>query len=418
MGLRDIVMKLMVKVSDAVALARRFREAPGLTMQEVVGQVRNGMAETLERVMAAELELHLAENPDPDNKRNGYRTRTFAIKGLGSLTVRVPRDRKGTFESSIVPAGRRYDQATERDMAALHLAGISTRMLSVLSGRLLGLKVSAQEVSNSLDSILPSARKFLERPLGDRRWVYLYLDGTYFTVRRTTVAKEPTLVVLGVDEGGHKSVLSLVFGDRDSRGAWDMVFSSLKERGLDGTAVRLGIMDGLPGLASAFTEAFPQARAARCWVHKAANTFPRVPSRYQEAFKGDWDLVQYAAGADAARAAFQSLKDRWTKSCPEAVECIEKDLEALLVHYDFPKEHWDALRTTNPIERVHKEFKRRSKAMEQLGPDGLRALLAFTALKLEFGWMQTSIESSRLQHLTYKKKREARLEELTKGLLN
>src|SRR5208283_2115068 len=127
----------------------------------------------------------------------------------------------------------------------------------------------------------------------DRRWVYLYLDGTFFTVRRTTVAKEPTLVVLGVDDGGHKSVLSLVFGDRDSRGAWDMVFSSLKERGLDGTAVRLGIMDGLPGLATAFTEAFPQARAARCWVHKAANTFPRVPSRYQEAFKGDWDLVQY-----------------------------------------------------------------------------------------------------------------------------
>jgi transposase-like protein len=177
-------------------------------------------------------------------------------------------------------------------------------------------------------------------------------------------------------------------------------------------------MDGLPGLATAFTEAFTQARAARCWVHKAANTFPRVPSRLQAAFKADWDLVQYAATADAARTAFESLKARWTKDCPEAVDCMEKDIDALLVHYDFPKEHWDALRTTNPIERVHKEFKRRSKAMEQLGPDGLRALLAFTALKLEFGWMQTPIASARLLHLAYRKKREARLEELTKGLLN
>jgi transposase-like protein len=232
------------------------------------------------------------------------------------------------------------------------------------------------------------------------------------------VAKEPTLAVLGVDEGGHKSVLSLEFGDKDSRSAWEMVFSSLKERGLDGNAVRLGIMDGLPGLASAFTDAFPQARVARCWVHKVSNTLPRVPRRYQAAFKGDWDLVQYAANAAAARVAFDSLRERWTKDCPEAVACMERDIDALLVHYEFPKDHWDAIRTTNPIERVHKEFKRRSRAMEQLSPDGLRALLAFTALRLEFGWMQTSIESSRLQHLLFKKKREARLEELTKGLLN
>jgi putative transposase len=418
MGLGDTLMKLVVRVGDAVALAKRFREAPGLAMQEVIGQLRGAVAETLERVMDAELELHLAENPDPDNKRNGYRSRTFGIKGLGSLTVRVPRDRKGTFESQVVPAGRRYDQAIERDLAALHLAGISTRMLSVLSRRLLGVKVSAQEVSSSLDSILPSARKFLERPLGDRRWMYLYVDGTFFSVRRTTVQKEPTLVVLGVDEGGFKSVLSLEFGDRDSRSAWTTVFASLKERGLDGAAVQLGIMDGLPGLGDAFTEAFPKARVARCWVHKGTNVFPRVPKRYQAAFKGDWDLVQYAADGEAARAAFGGLKERWAKTCPEAVECMAKDIDALLLHYEFPKEHWDALRTTNPIERVHKEFKRRAKAMEQMGPDGLRALLAFTSLKLEFGWMQTSIASSRLQHLAYKKKRDARLDELTKGLLN
>jgi putative transposase len=418
MGFGEALMKIVVKVGDAVSLARRFREAPGLAMQEVVAQVRNAVAETLGRAMEAELELHLAENGDPENKRNGYRSRTFAIKGLGSLTVRVPRDRKGTFESCIVPSSRRYDEAIERDLAALHLAGISTRMLAILSRRLLGVKVSAQEVSNSLSAIIPSARKFLERPLGDRKWVYLYVDGTFFSVRRSTVEKEPTLVVLGVDEGGFKSVLAMVSGDKDSRGAWEMVFRCLKERGLDGSAVQLGIMDGLAGLGTAFTEAFPQARVARCWVHKARNVMTRVPKRYQEAFQADFDLVQYAESGAAARAAFASLKARWTKDCPEAVECTDRDLPALLVHYEFPKAHWDALRTTNPIERVNKEFKRRSKAMEQMGPDGLRALLAFTALKLEFGWMQTSIAASNLQHLVYRKKREARLEEITKGLLN
>lgn len=418
MGLGDTLMKVVVKVHDVVALARRFREAPAVAMHELVGHVRDAFVDTLERVMEAEIDLHLGEEADPRNKRNGYRTRSFAIKGLGSITVRVPRDRRGTYDSRIVPRSRRYDEAIERDLAALHLAGLSTRMLSILSGRVLGVRVSAQEVSNSLDTLLPAARAFLERPLGDRRWQYLYLDGTNFAVHRSTVAQEPTLVVLGIDEQGRKSVLSAVQGDKESRGAWEMVFARLKERGLDPSTVKLGIMDGLPGLEAAFAEAFTKARTARCWIHKARNVMPLVPKRYQAAFQADWDLVQYADGEQAARAAFDALAKRWRAQCGDAVASMERDLEALLVHYTFPREHWDALRTTNPIERVNKELKRRSKAMEQVGPDGLKALLAFTALRLEFGWMQSSITASNIEHLVFKKKRAARLEDIAKGLLN
>ncbi len=104
MGVGETLMKLVVKVSDAVALAHRFRESPGLAMNELVGHVRGVFVETLEQVMNAELELHLAESGDVENKRNGYRQRTFGVKGLGMVTVRVPRDRKGTFESRVVPS--------------------------------------------------------------------------------------------------------------------------------------------------------------------------------------------------------------------------------------------------------------------------------------------------------------------------
>ena len=418
MGLGDALMKIVVKVGDAVEIARRFREAPALAVYELATHVRALVTKAVEEVLDAEIELHLHEEADDENKRNGYRSRSFAIKGIGELTLRVPRDRKATFESRIVPPSRRYDEAIERDLAALHLAGISTRMLGILSRQVLGVSVSSQEVSNSLERIVPSARAFLERPLASRRWRYLYVDGTNFRVRRTTVALEPTLVVLGVDEDGHKSVLSMIQGDKDSRPAWEMVFADLVERGLDGSCIELGIMDGLPGLASAFTESFPRARAARCWVHKARNVFPRVPRRYQAAFREDWDRVQYAEGEDGARVAFDVLRERWRNTCDDAVASMERDIDALLVHYAFPKEHWDALRTTNPIERVNKEFKRRSKAMEQVGPDGLKTLLAFTALRLEFGWMQSSITASNLKNLVYRKKREARIEELTQVLLH
>jgi len=381
MGYRETLMKLIVKVNDVVGLVRRFEAAPGQAMREVVEHVRQGARAVLEQIMDAELALFLGQDVETGNKRNGYRTRTFVLKGIGALQVRVPRDRLGWFDSKVVPSSRRYDEALEKDLALLHLAGLSTRMLSHISRGVLGLNVSPTEVSNALKTIVPAAKAFLERDLSGRRFKYLWVDGTNFKVRRTTVDREPTLVAIGLDEGDRKSVLAMVQGDKDSRTAWEQVFAMLKERGLDGSAVQLGVMDGLPGLGDAFVAAFPGARVSRCWLHKYVNVNTLVPRRYQAEFKRDWDKVAYAAGRVEAMAAFEALKERWRASAGDAVARFKRDLEALLCHYDFPREHWASLRTTNPIERVNKEFKRRSKAMEQMGPDGLKALLAFTAYR-------------------------------------
>ena len=393
MGIGEKLMEVIVKVRDLVELAKRFEAAPGDAMREVVASVHEGFKATLERVMDTEIALFLGSHAGSGNKRNGYVTRDFAFKGLGVIQVRVPRDRHGAFVSKVVPPRRRYDAALEKDIALLHLAGLSTRTLSLLSKNLLGMKVSAQEVSNALHTIVPAAKAFLDRRLDGRPFKYLYVDGTYFRVRRSTVELEPTLVVVGVDATDRKSVLAMVQGNKDSRPAWEMVFAELVERGLDPQAVQLGIMDGLPGLAAAFEESFPVARAARCWVHKARNVLSKVPARYEAAFKADWDGMQYADGRDAAQTAFAALTERWSRNATDAVACIEKDLEALLVHYDYPRSHWGALRTTNPIERVNKEFKRRSKPMETVGSEGLKVLLAFTAMKLEYGWLTAPITS-------------------------
>jgi len=413
------LMKIVVRIAAVVGLVKRFEEAPATAMREVVEQAREAVRDMLERVMETEVELFLGRPEEAGNKRNGYVTRSFGIKGIGVLRLRVPRDRSGRFQTHVVPARRRYDEATERDLALLNLAGLSTRMLSQVSQRVLGVRVSTQEVSNALQTLVPAAKRFLERPLGDRRWVYLYIDGTNFRVRRTTVDREPTLVVLGVDDTWRKSVLAMVPGDKDNRRAWEAVFSELKVRGLDGTQVRLGIMDGLPGLEDAFLEAFPNARTARCWVHKARNVMPRVPRRYQAAFQRDWDAVQYAESRQSAEAAYEALRVQWSRDAGDAVACMARDLESLLCHYDFPREHWDALRTTNPIERVNKEFKRRTKAMEVIGPEGHKVLLAFTALRLEFGWAQTPITSEKLHNLRWRQLREDKqIEALTRSLLN
>ena len=414
----ESVMKIVVRIADVVQLAKRFEESPALAMREVVTEMRAGVRDVLERVMATEIELFLGRSEEVGNKRNGFVSRAFGIKGVGTVKLRVPRDRAGRFSSNIIPANRRYDEATEKDVALLNLAGLSTRMLAQMSDRLLGIRVSATEVSNALHTIVPAAKAFLSRPLGDRKWIYLYVDGTNFRVRRSTVGIEPTLVVLGVDETGRKSVLSMVKGDKDSRTAWDAVFVDLKERGLDGSCVLAGIMDGLPGLGDSFREAFTGAKVLRCWVHKARNVMPLVPRRYQAAFQVGWNAIAYADSLEVARAAFARLKAAWGKDAGDAVERLERDIEALLAHYAFPPEHWDALRTTNPIERVNKEFKRRSKAMEVGSPNGLKPLLAFTAIRLEYGWVQTPITSNKLRGLKWRELRERQLEEVTKSLLN
>ena len=149
MGLGETLMKIVVRVSDVVELAKRFRAEPLVAMQEVVTQVRTAVAETLERVMDAEIDLVLGESGDPTNKRNGYaKPRSFGIKGIGQVTVKVPRDRKGVYESKVVPPSRRYDEAIERDLALLNLGGLSTRTLALVGSlsAALGATVDAARV--------------------------------------------------------------------------------------------------------------------------------------------------------------------------------------------------------------------------------------------------------------------------------
>ncbi len=411
-------MKMIVRVQDAVALARRFKSAPVEAMQEVAEGAKAAMQVALEQVMAAELELFLGEEAQKKNKRNGFVTRTYSIKGLGTLVVRVPRDRHGKFASDVIPKDRRYDAQLEQDLALLHLAGLSTRTLSQLSPRILGVKISHTEVNNALKTLIPAAQKFLERPLSGRQFMYLYVDGTGFNVRRATVGREPVLVVIGVDTEGKKSVLCMTPGDKDSKGAWERVFADLKERGLDHQAVKLGIMDGLPGLADAFQQAFPQAQVARCWVHKIRNVLTRVPRRYQAAFKANLDAIAYAEDLQEAQQAFDALEATWGALCDDAVACLAKDRNYLLSHYSFPKTHWNALRTTNPIERVNRECKRRSKAMDTVGPGGLRALLAFTALRLEANWGAAAITNPKIQNLKNQRQLKNSAQIAAQSLLN
>ena len=388
------IIKLEIRLSELTQALEAFKNNRKAALEALSCEVRRAVSTTMNELIRAEIDVFLGQSDQSDNKRNGYHPdREYILKGIGGVTIRTPKDRKGRFESAVVPAYERTDPRLKADMAVLHLAGLSTRTLAMISRRLLGVEVSKDTISSSLDLIAGEAERWLTRPITKPYWA-LYVDGTNFKVqRRGSTEREPSLVVLGVDENNFRSILAIEPGSKDNVDAWRAVFAELKKRGLNTKSVRLGIMDGLPGLEKLFKEEFPQAQTQRCWVHSMRNAIAKTPARLRDAFKLLAHKIMYATSEDNARQAFIELREVMGNDAARAVKCLAKDLDSLLVHYRFDRKCWLALRTTNAIETINRQFKRRTKTMDTMGEQTLEAVLAFTALRLEINWQNSRIDS-------------------------
>lgn len=279
------IIKFEVSVPKAVKAIAQFKENRLRAFNQLSEDLRASVEETFNHLLNLEMSLFLGEADQADNKRNGHKERDFTLKGIGTIRINLPQDRKARFESTIIPKSERFDPRVKEDIAVLHLAGISNRTLSMISKRILGLEASKTTVQESLTVIQESAINWLERPIEDEYWA-LYIDGTHFRIqRRGSTEKEPSLVVLGIDKNDHRSVLAIEPGHKDNVDSWRSVFDSLIRRGLDPRKVKIGIMDGLPGLETAFREAFTDAVTARCWVHSMKNALNKCSARLREAFK-------------------------------------------------------------------------------------------------------------------------------------
>jgi putative transposase len=412
------MIKIEVNVAEirreiAKAIKNRTR-----VFDELTKDVREAVGGAISEFMNTEMTLFLGEPDQKENTRNGYEAKDYALKGVGTVRIKVPVDRKRKFESSIIPKNEKVDPRIREDIAVLHLAGISKRTMELISRRIFGINISRESVSKSLALIEEKARSWLKRPLEKKYWA-LYIDGTNFKIqRRGSTEREIALVVLGVDVNNRKSILAVEPGTKENKASWEAVFADLVSRGLDTSAVRIGIMDGIPGLEAAFKERFPKAVSARCWVHSLKNAKARCPERLLEAFSSMAMKVMYSTSEDRARKAFYELKSAMGSDAEKAVYTLEKDLESLLVHYRFEREFWIALKTTNPIERINREFKRRAKTMETMGESTRDILVAFTALRLEINWARLPINRKSLENLPGLRDKFNPVEDAVQSLLN
>jgi putative transposase len=348
-------------------------------------------------LLAAELDDHLERKryaPVPrdeagPNYRNGFRPRQLNLLGLGVLRLRVPRDRHGTFRSRLLPERKAQDEAFEAFVAECFLAGLSTRDITRLSAKHLGKRYDSKQVSRIVGRATTELEAWQQRSLATVRCKFLFLDGANFRVRIDhRVSRQSFCAVLGISEQSQTyEVLALTMGDRERADLWTDIFADLARRGLDANAVELGIMDGLPGLEAAFRRSFPRAQTQRCQVHAKRNALRRVRKADRPAFSTDLSRVFYAGSASEARQQFHAFREQWHPHFPGAVDVIERDLDSLLRFFEFDAVYWATIRTTNPIERLNKEFKRRTKVMEVTGGEASTyRVLTYVAMTIEYQW--------------------------------
>ena len=391
-------MKMEISVPEVMELINGIRQEPETLFEMIRVNVKESVGQYLSGLMETELTGFLGRGPyerleEQSNHRNGSYGRRFTLKGIGEVSVKVPRDRSGEFRTHVIPRSKQYEDAIRKDLCVMFLGGVSTRTLSMLSETLIGRKLSPMEVSKASKELTEAVEAWRERDLSLEPIKYMYIDGTLFSMRIDgSIEKVPVLVVIGVTEKGHRTVLALQAGNKESASAWRELFKDLKRRGLDSSQVRLGIMDGLSGLEKVFLEEFPSAKVQRCQFHVARNILAKVPRKLKKMVADEVRSIFYASSRKTAIQFFHDFKQAWEQELPSAVKCLENSLGSCLTYLQFPEEEWICLRTTNVIERLNKEFKRRTKPMEIVaGERSCYTLLAFVSLKMEMHWRSKPI---------------------------
>ena len=391
-------MKVEISVPEVVSIFKEIQERPEKLYEMIRVDIREGVGEYLSKLMDVELTHFLGREPyergqGDVNHRNGSYDRNFTLKGIGGVQVEIPRDRKGEFKTQVIPRSKRYEDELRQDLCLMFLTGVSTRTLSMISTRLIGRKISPAEVSNVNKELIDAVENWRTRDLSQESIKYMFLDGVNFKMRIDgSIETVPVLVAIGVTEAGHKIVLGLQAGDKESASNWREFFKDLKKRGLNGQTVTLGIMDGLPGLERVFKEEFSKGKVQRCQVHVVRNVLAKVPKKLKQAVADDIRSIFYASTKEKAMEFFSEFKQRWEKDLPSAVKCLENSIDACLTFFNCPEEEWISLRTTNIIERLNKEFKRRTKPMEIVaGENACYTLLAFICIKMELHWKSNPI---------------------------
>lgn len=353
-----------LKLSDLWREVKTEEDWWGDFKAETLRGVKRLLESCMEEELVEQLRAgHYRRTPLRRGYRNGHRYRNLLTE-LGLLEhLRVPRDRDGGYQPTVLPRYERRHQEINRLVREMFLQGVSTRRVEEVLEPLLGASLSAQTVSRITRSLDAAVQRYHTRSLTDG-YCYLLLDGITLKVKGATGAKKRlVLCAYGITPQGRREMVSFRQAPAESEAHWEAFLRDLYERGLEGKALALVVTDGNPGLHQALDTVYPYVPRQRCWVHKLRNVATKLPRREQEAcLKGAQAIYQSPTRREAV-ARFRDWAAQWHRRQPKAVKCLETDLEELLSFLDCPQPHWRKVRTTNAIERAFREVRRRTRPM-------------------------------------------------------
>jgi transposase-like protein len=340
--------------------------------------LREGARRLLAQAVEAEAEAFLAAMADErlaDGRarvvRHGHGPERVIQTGIGPVPVKRAklRDRAAeasgedriTFTSAILPKWARRTKSLDALIPVLYLRGISTGDFQEALGALLGRdapNLSPSVIGRLKEEWQGDYERWQRRDLSARHYVYIWADGVYLQARMEDNAA-CMLVVIGATPEGRKELVGFQVGVRESTQSWRELLVDCKARGLS-IAPRIAVGDGALGFWKALEEIFPSTRHQRCWQHKVLNVLNKVPKSVQANMKADLREIRDAPDRATAEVAIAIFIDKYEAKYPKAVDCLTKDRDRLLTFFDFPAEHWDHLRTSNPIESVFATVRHRT----------------------------------------------------------
>lgn len=355
-----------VLVIEPAQSYERLQEAKEFFIENLDELLHQQHQAFLEDLMCYERQCFLNAHPYQRHEgrvdqANGFYHRHLTTRS-GTFELKVPRTRSGLFHSQVIPRYKRREKAVEEAIKSVFLLGVSTRQTGQALAALLDDAVSASTVSEVCKVLDESVDRFHKRKISDH-YEYVLLDGVSVRLRLAgAVQRRMVLCAYGITAKGQRELIDFLMVKAEGEDTWKSFLMDLYRRGLKGEVLKLVATDGQKGAAKAIAYVWPRAAHQRCWVHKLRNLSNRLKRSQQHCVAEARDIYEAASRTEALKI-FRRWKAKWQKEAGEAVRCLESDLEALLEFFDCPKKLWKKLRTTNAIERLFVEVRRRIRTM-------------------------------------------------------
>ncbi|MFF4331462.1 IS256 family transposase [Streptomyces sp. NPDC001591] len=365
---------------DLLRLLESLRSADGLELVREVAE--RLLQELIEAEATARIGAEWGERTETRTAwRNGHREKTMTTQA-GDLELAIPKLRAGSFFPSLLERRRRIDQALYAVVMDAYVHGVSTRSVDDLVHALgSDTGISKSEVSRICAGLDEQLDAFRARPLDHTRFPYVFLDATYVKARVDhQIVSQAVVIATGVTEDGGREVLGVMVGDSETEVFWTEFLRSLRERGLSG--VRLVISDSHSGLVKAIRKVMIGAGWQRCRVHFVRNVFSVIPKGSAEMVAATIRTIFAQPTSDAVRAQLDTVADMLGRQFPKVKEMLLEAKEDLTAFADFPDQHWKKIQSTNPLERLNREIKRRSDVV-QVFPNTAAVTRLATAVLVE-----------------------------------